>query len=97
MTEIFAPCVYIMASVSGTLYTGVTSDLEKRIWEHKNDINEGFTKKYKCHKLVYFEHSDYMTEAIEREKEIKKWNRKKKENLNKTINPIWNDLAKEWH
>jgi len=86
-----------MASKTGTLYVGVTSDLEKRVWEHKNDIYEGFTKKYKCHKLVYFEHSGKMMDAIEREKEIKKWNRQKKQDLIKTINPSWNDLAQNWY
>ena len=86
-----------MASKTGTLYLGVTSDLEKRIWEHKNDVNEGFTKKYRCHTLIYFEHLDDMIEAIEREKEVKKWNRNKKENLIKTINPLWEDLAKDWY
>ena len=82
-----------MASKSGTLYIGVTSDLPKRVWEHKNDINEGFTKKYQCHKLVYFEHSNYMMGTIEREKQIKRWRRSKKHNLIKTINPSWKDLT----
>lgn len=82
-----------MASKSGTLYIGVTSDLSRRTWEHKNDINEGFTKKYQCHKLVYFEHSTYMIGAIEREKQIKRWGRKKKQNLIKTMNPSWKDLT----
>jgi putative endonuclease len=86
-----------MASKTGTLYIGVTSDLEKRIWEHKNDVHEGFTKKYRCHILIYFEHLNDMMEAIESEKEIKKWNRNKKENLIKTINPLWDDLAKDWY
>ena len=64
--------VYIMASKSGTLYVGVTNDILRRVWEHKNDIHDGFTKKYQCHKLVYLEHSDYMIGAIEREKQIKR-------------------------
>ena len=68
------PAVYILASKrSGTLYTGVTSDLPKRVWEHKNDLVEGFTKKYEVHTLVYYECHAEMKEAIRREKQIKKW------------------------
>ena len=67
------PCVYILASQrNGTLYTGVTSDLIKRVWEHKNDQAEGFTKKYAVHLLVYFEQHEDMNAAITREKQIKK-------------------------
>lgn len=84
--------VYIMASLSGTIYTGFTTNLIKRIWEHKNNIVPGFTKKYQCHKLVYYELCDSFEGALAREKEIKGWNRKKKEGLIKTINPKWKDL-----
>jgi len=70
------PAVYILASKrNGTLYVGVTSDLIKRVWEHKNDLAEGFTKKYGVHSLVYFEQCDDMITAIGREKQLKKWNR----------------------
>ncbi len=70
------PCVYILASArNGTLYIGVTSDLIKRIFEHRNDLVDGFTKKYKVHRLVYYEVFNDMTAAITREKQIKKWNR----------------------
>lgn len=86
-------CVYIMASESGTLYTGVTNNLERRVYEHKNELIDGFTKKYKCKKLVYFETSNDIRSAIEREKQIKKWRREKKEFLIKTLNPQWKDLA----
>lgn len=87
--------LYIMASESGTLYTGITNDLGRRVWEHKNNIIEGFTKKYNCHKLVYCESGEDISGIILREKQIKKWNRKKKEFLIKTINPKWIDLSKE--
>ena len=87
--------IYIPASQSGTLYTGVTSNLAKRIYEHKNDLVDGFTKKYKCHKLVYFEQLDNIELAILREKQIKKWRREKKENLIRTINPTWKDLYEQ--
>lgn len=87
------PCVYILASQrNGTLYTGVTSDLIKRVWEHKNDLNEGFTSKYAVHQLVYFEPHEDMNAAITREKQIKKWNRAWKLRLIEEKNPNWNDL-----
>lgn len=87
------PAVYILASQrNGTLYIGVTSDLIKRIWEHKNDLVEGFTQKYKVHQLVYFEqHLDTLT-AITREKQLKKWNRDWKPALIEKSNPDWRDL-----
>lgn len=84
--------IYIMASKSGTLYTGVTNDLIKRTYEHKNDLVEGFTKKYQCHKLIYFEETSDVESAIAREKQIKSWGRKKKENLVRIKNPTWKDL-----
>ena len=88
--------VYIMASISGIIYIGVTNDLVKRVWEHKNDIKEGFTKKYKCHKLVYYEEYQYINYAIAREKQLKRWTRKKKEFLINRNNINWNDLTKDW-
>jgi putative endonuclease len=87
------PCVYILASKkNGTLYTGVTSDLINRVWEHKNDVIDGFTKKYQVHVLVYFEFHDTMLDAITREKQIKKWRRQWKVDLIETDNPHWRDL-----
>ena len=87
------PCVYILASRrDGTLYTGVTSDLIKRVWEHKNDVVDGFTKKYGIHKLVYYEIHAEMLAAIQREKQIKKWNRAWKLELIQKSNPNWDDL-----
>ncbi len=88
--------VYIMSSKSGTLYIGVTNDLYKRTWQHKNDQIEGFTKKYQCHKLVYFEETGNIESAILREKQLKKWSRGKKEFLIKTINQHWKDLSEDW-
>ena len=87
------PCVYILASQrNGTLYVGVTTDLVKRVYEHKNDLADGFTKKYQVHMLVYFEvHNDIET-AITREKQIKKWNRAWKIELIEQQNPEWQDL-----
>jgi len=87
------PCVYILASQrNGTLYVGVTSDLVKRIWEHKNDTTDGFTKEYGVHILVYYElHVDTLA-AITREKQIKKWNRAWKIELIESTNPGWQDL-----
>jgi len=87
------PAVYILASKpNGTLYIGVTSDLAKRVWEHKNDSVEGFTKKYGVHRLVYYELHDDMPAAITREKQVKKWNRAWKLELIEKQNPGWNDL-----
>ena len=87
------PVVYILASKrNGTLYIGVTSDLVKRVWQHKNDVAEGFTKKYGVHTLVYYEMHADMTEAIRREKQLKKWNRAWKIELIEKENPEWLDL-----
>ena len=90
------PAVYILASKrNGTLYIGVTSDLVKRVWQHKEDMVEGFTKKYGVHTLVYYElHAD-MVEAIGREKQLKKWNRAWKVELIEKENPHWRDLWPE--
>ena len=87
------PCVYILASRrNGTLYVGVTSDLAKRAWIHKNDLVDGFTKRYQVHTLVWYEVHETMESAIKREKEIKKWNRKWKLVLIEKLNPCWQDL-----
>ncbi|MCO5250447.1 MAG: GIY-YIG nuclease family protein [Candidatus Kapabacteria bacterium] len=89
--------VYIMASKrNGTLYTGVTSDLFKRVYEHKNNLIDGFTKKYSVHNLVYFEDCGNIVSAIEREKQIKGFLRAKKITLIESINPEWYDLSEEW-
>lgn len=79
------------------LYTGVCAVLYKRVFQHKNDLIEGFTKKYKCHRLVYFESFAYIGQAIKREKEIKGWRREKKNALVETMNPQWKDLSEDWY
>ena len=90
------PCVYILASRrNGTLYTGVTSSLQKRVWEHKNNIVEGFTKRYGVHILVWYELHSNMESAIAREKAIKEWKRCWKLELIEEINPDWRDLCDE--
>jgi len=87
------PVVYILASKrNGTLYVGVTSDLVKRVWQHRNNVVEGFTSRYGVHRLVYFEMYDDMEQAILREKRIKKWNRAWKIELIERHNPEWKDL-----
>ncbi|MBF0570857.1 MAG: GIY-YIG nuclease family protein [Candidatus Omnitrophica bacterium] len=85
--------VYILASKkNGTLYIGVTNDLIKRAYEHKNDLAEGFTKKYGVHQLVYFEQTSDINSAIIKEKQIKKWRRQWKIELIEEKNPEWIDL-----
>ena len=87
------PAVYILTSRrNGTLYIGVTSDLVKRVWQHGNDLVEGFTKKYGVHTLVYYELHGDMNEAIRRERQLKKWNRAWKIELIEKVNPNWLDL-----
>jgi putative endonuclease len=87
------PAVYILASQrNGTLYIGVTSDLVKRVWEHKQNLADGFTRKYGVHMLLYFELHDDMMAAITREKQMKKWNRDWKLRLIEERNPHWEDL-----
>ncbi|WP_435593913.1 GIY-YIG nuclease family protein [Sphingobium phenoxybenzoativorans] len=89
-----APTVYILASrKNGTLYTGVSSDLIKRLYEHRNGLIEGFTTDYGVNRLVWFEPHDTMETAIQREKRIKKWNRQWKIDLIEAANPDWDDLA----
>jgi len=90
------PCVYILASRrNGTLYVGVTSNLVQRVWQHKNDLAEGFTKKYGVHTLVWFEAHATMESAIGREKAIKEWRRAWKLALIEAVNPAWCDLYAE--
>jgi putative endonuclease len=87
------PAVYILASKrNGTLYIGVTSDLVKRIWQHKNNMLEGFTKRYSVHQLVWYELHSSMQSAIEREKRMKGWKREWKLELIESMNPKWQDL-----
>jgi len=87
------PAVYLLASKrNGTLYIGVTSNLPARIWQHKNDQVEGFTKQYQVHQLVYFEIHEEMASAIQREKQLKKWRRQWKLELIEKGNPDWKDL-----
>jgi len=87
------PAVYILASErNGTLYMGVTSDLVKRAWQHKNNLADGFTRKYSVHMLVYYELADEMTAAIAREKQIKGGSRARKLVLVESANPDWRDL-----
>ncbi len=87
---------YILASLSGTLYIGMTNDLARRVAEHKAAINNGFSKQYGCKRLVYYERFLYVEDAIAREKEIKKWVRRDKIALITSRNPKWFDLAAKW-
>ena len=90
------PCVYILASRrNGTLYVGVTSDLSRRVSDHRADIIDGFSKRYGVHILVYAEFHSTMADAIEREKRIKKWRRAWKIRLIEEANPTWRDLCDE--
>jgi putative endonuclease len=88
--------VYIMTNKSKTLYTGVTNNLQRRVYEHKNHLIKGFTNKYKITKLVYYESGSDAQAAISREKQIKGWLRKKKIDLIESVNPRWKDLSEEW-
>ena len=85
-----------MTNRSGTLYTGMTNDLKRRAYEHKHKLVEGFTKKYRLFRLVYFEETPSVRAAIEREKQIKGWSRKKKIALIESVNPCWDDLGRSW-
>lgn len=85
--------VYIIASKTGTLYIGVTNNLSRRIWEHKNKLVKGFTEKYNVNRLMFYQEFNDIEEAIAMEKKIKKWSRQKKIDLIRTINPDIKDLA----
>jgi putative endonuclease len=89
--------VYIMTNNSRTLYTGVTNDLERRVYEHKNKLVKGFTSKYNINKLVWYETFPDIHQAIEGEKKIKGWLRSKKIALIESVNPNWEDLSQGWH
>ena len=89
--------VYIMASSSGTLYTGVTDDLVRRVFEHKNKLVPGFSSKYNVNRLVYYEETSGIKEALNREKQIKGWLRIKKLELITSTNPKWHDLSDGWY
>ena len=89
--------VYILANgKNGTIYTGVTKDIMRRVSEHKSGTGKSFTKRYKIDKLVYYEATEYILNAIDREKQIKGWLRKKKIELIESMNPEWNDLIEDW-
>ncbi|MFO0703845.1 MAG: GIY-YIG nuclease family protein [Patescibacteria group bacterium] len=87
--------VYILASDSGTLYIGMTNNIARRVFEHKHHLIHGFSNKYDCTKLVYYEFLESPLSAIAREKQLKNWRRGKKENLIRSKNPGWSDLCNE--
>lgn len=89
--------MYVMTNNSGTLYVGVTNNLERRVYEHKQGIRPGFTKKYKLTRLVYYESTPDVQAAIQREKEIKGWVRRKKIALIASMNPHWRDLGETFN
>lgn len=89
--------VYIMSSRSRTIYIGITNDLKRRVYEYKNHLVEGFTKKYKTIRLIYFEETTDVRSAIGREKQIKGWVRKRKVELIESVNPTWRDLSEDWY
>ena len=85
--------VYILTSYNGNaMYIGVTNDLIRRVYEHKSGMIEGFTKQYRVHKLVYFEQFEDVRAALEREKQLKKWSRTKKNGLVEIVNPEWKEI-----
>jgi len=89
--------VYLLTNWNDkVMYIGVTNNLERRLYEHKHKLVKGFAAKYNVNKLVYFEETSDVNSAIEREKEIKKWRREKKNNLVMSINPEWKDLSEGW-
>ena len=88
--------VYIMSSKSGTLYTGMTNSIDRRVFEHRNHLIEGFSAKYDCTRLVYLEEWQNVRSAINRETQIKSWRRAKKIALIEELNPHWDDLAQNW-
>jgi len=89
--------VYLLASKSRRLYIGVTNNLERRLFEHREKLVEGFTKRYNIDRLVYFEQTEDVLSAIAREKQLKSWNRSKKIALIEAGNPTWQDLSAEWY
>jgi len=90
--------VYMMTNINNTtVYIGVTSDLQRRVYQHKHKSKQGFTSQYNLDKLVYYETTNSIKAAIEREKQLKGWRRDRKEQLVNSINPTWSDLAKDWY
>ena len=89
--------IYIMTSQSGTLYIGMTNDIKKRVYQHKNHLIPGFTDKYNVDQLLYVETTSDPISAIRREKQLKKWRREKKAALVDSQNPDWKDLSKGWY
>ncbi len=90
--------VYILSNkCRTTLYIGVTSNIQRRLYEHKNELVDGFTKTYHVHDLVYVEGHNRIEDAIIREKQLKRWSRRKKEDLISQSNPTWKDLSQEWN
>jgi putative endonuclease len=89
--------VYIMSNASYTLYVGITSNLEQRVYQHKNKVTDGFTARYNVTWLVYYASTNDVTEAIAREKQIKGWTRAKKLALIREFNPTWRDLSLDWY
>ncbi|MGI6783507.1 MAG: GIY-YIG nuclease family protein [Aminivibrio sp.] len=90
--------VYLLANIKNTvLYIGITNNLKRRVYEHKHGLVEGFTKKYRVHKLVHYEEVNDVNVAISREKELKAWRRAKKNTLIEKENPEWNDLSSGWY
>jgi putative endonuclease len=89
--------VYIMANENRTIYVGITNNLEKRVYQHKEGSVEGFTSRYKLTKLVYYASTNDVREAIAREKQIKGWTRTKKVTLIEEMNPYWEDLSLSWY
>ena len=89
--------VYILTNWNDSvMYIGVTNNLKRRLYEHRNHLADGFTKKYNVHKLVYYEYTNDVRSALEREKQLKGWTRAKKNALVAKANPTWKDLSKEW-
>ena len=91
------PYVYILASRTKRLYIGVTNDLERRMWEHKTGMLDGFAKRYNIDRLVHYEESNSIRSAIDREKQLKGWLRNKKVRLIEAANPEWDDMAQGWY
>ena len=92
------PCVYIITNKTNTVfYIGVTSDLQDRIWQHKQKVYKGFSAKYDCNKLVYFEEYQFIQDAIAREKQLKAGSRQNKINIIIKNNPAWDDLSATWY
>ena len=91
-------CVYILANqVNTVFYIGVTSNLQERVWQHKQKVFKGFTAKYECNKLVYYEEFQWVQDAIAREKQLKGGSRQKKIDLIVGVNPAWDDLSGGWY